>query len=82
MNVYYYTTDGTKLSGLDYHHERERLLFSSLNNPDIIKSFLAEVHPEVKDETVPMELSDEFQQYVFSYVQQTLESKYTRKEEN
>ena len=72
----YHTTDGTIISDVEYHHETERQLFSKMTDPEMIKSFLGECHPELTTTTIPENLMDEFHKYIFDTVHKMMETKY------
>lgn len=72
----YRTTDGTTISDVEYHHETERQLFSKMTDPEMIKSFLSECHPELAVTTIPENLIDEFHKYVFDTIYGMMKTKY------
>ena len=72
----YRTTDGTTISDVEYHHETERQLFSKMTDPEMIKSFLDECHPELAVTTIPENLMDEFHKYVFDTIHEMMKVNY------
>ena len=72
----YRTADGTTISDVEYRHETERQLFSKMTDPEMIKSFLGERHPELAVTTIPENLMDEFHKYIFDTIHEMMKTKY------